>query len=69
MDFESSSNFEQMFSFSTNFSDPLAFPSQSERSRFLDILDSPENSDDEPEKVVDEPKKAIVKPKEPEESK
>ncbi|CAI2363692.1 unnamed protein product [Moneuplotes crassus] len=69
MDFESSSNFEQMFSFSTNFSDPLAFPSQSEKSRFLDILDSPENSDDEPEQVVEEPKKAVIKPKEPEESK
>lgn len=62
MDFESTSNFENTFSFTQKFFDPITTPSENETSRFLDIIDSDENSEEE---VVEPVKQApVASPKE-----
>ena len=69
MELASNTEIENSFNFDQIFSNPLQNPTSQQSSRFLDILDSPENSDNEEDVKEKEIPAPIEEAQESEESK
>ena len=69
MDFTSKTGFESTFTFDQEYLDPLKLPHPNETSRFFDILDSPENSENEENTLVKDSSTTLTQVQEVEEGK